>query len=274
MIPTWKTITTGASSLNYLVSGEGPVALLIHGFAEDHTIWENQVGVLNKHYCCIVPDLFGSGKSKSLDESIIESIDDLAKCMHEIMVVEKVKQAVIFGHSMGGYIAMAFAAIFPKSLLGLGLVHSTSFADSIEKKEMRRKIIRYWEIHGSKETQKNSVPGLFAEQNRNMPQIKTQISIAENIKTKDMMGYYALMIDRPDRRQILKEIKVPVLVVAGKMDPALPFEQIIEQSLIPENCEIQLLQKSGHMGMIEENAKINQILTGFMRRILERYNLK
>jgi pimeloyl-ACP methyl ester carboxylesterase len=78
------------------------------------------------------------------------------------------------------------------------------------------------------------------------------------------------MIDRPDRSQVLKEIKFPVLIVAGKLDPAIPFEQSIEQSIIPDNCEIQLLQHSGHMGMIEEKAKINQILTGFMTRIFER----
>jgi pimeloyl-ACP methyl ester carboxylesterase len=270
MNPTWKTIITRGSSINYLIVGEGPVAVLIHGFAEDHSIWESQLIALRNHYCCIVPDLFGSGNSKSLNETRITSMDDLARCMYEILVAENVTQAVVFGHSMGGYIAMAFAALFPKCLLGLGLIHSTSYADSEEKKTMRRKIMRYWEIHGSKETQKNSVPGLFAEQNRNMPQVKTQIAIAENIRTEDMMGYYALMIDRPDRSQILKEIKTPVLIVAGKLDPAIPYEQNIAQSIIPDNCEIQLLQHSGHMGMIEEKDKINQILTGFMARILER----
>jgi pimeloyl-ACP methyl ester carboxylesterase len=270
MNPMWKTIITRGSSINYLIVGEGPVAFFIHGFAENHSIWESQINELSTQYCCIVPDLFGSGKSNSLHDSTIESIDDLARCMYEILEAEKVKKAVVFGHSMGGYIAMAFAALFPKSLYGIGLIHSTSYADSEEKKTMRRKIMRYWEIHGSKETQKNSVPGLFAEQNRNMPQVKTQIAIAENIRTEDMMGYYALMIDRPDRSQILKEIKVPVLMVAGKLDPAIPYEQSIAQSIIPDNCEIHLLQKSGHMGMIEENAKINQILTDFMTRILER----
>ena len=270
MKPTWKTIITGGSALNYLILGEGPVAFFIHGFAEDHTIWDSQVNVLRNQYCCIVPDLFGSGSSKSLNETSITSVDDLARCMYEIMEAEKIKQAVIFGHSMGGYVAMAFAALFPQNLLGLGLIQSTSFADSEEKKTMRRKIMRYWETHGSKETQKNSVPGLFAEQNRNMPQVKTQIAIAENIRTEDMVGYYALMIDRPDRSQILNEIKVPVLIVAGKLDPAIPYEQSIAQSIIPYDCEIHLLQKSGHMGMIEEKIKINQILTDFMTRILER----
>jgi pimeloyl-ACP methyl ester carboxylesterase len=273
MNPICKTIISGGSALNYHILGEGPIAFFIHGFAEDHTIWESQVNALSTHYCCIVPDLFGSGNSNSLNESTITSIDDLARCINEIMEAEKVNQAVVFGHSMGGYIAMAFAAIFPKRLLGLGLIHSTSYADTEEKKTMRRKIMKYWEIHGSKETQKNSVPGLFAEQNRNIPQIKKQIVIAENIRTEDMMGYYGLMIDRPDRSQVLKEIKVPVLMVAGKLDPAIPYEQSIAQSILPDNCEIKLLQESGHMGMIEEKVKINQILTDFMTRIVERSKL-
>lgn len=267
MKPEWKTIDIGGSSLSYMTVGEGPCLMLIHGFAEDHSIWDEQIPFLSEKFRCIIPDLFGSGKSGSLTETHIRSLDDIAKCLQSLLMQENIEKASIMGHSMGGYLSLAFADLFPELLEGFALIHSTSYPDDEEKKIMRTKIIRYWKSHGSRETQKNSVPGLFAEENRQLPGVKKQIEIAENINTENMIAYYRFMIERPDRTRVLKEIKVPVLIVAGKWDPAVPYTHSIKQSILPENAEIHVLKQSGHMGMIEESARINQILRNFMMRI-------
>ena len=270
MNPIRKTIIAGGSTLSYLMLGHGPTVMLIHGFAEDHTIWEDQIHALSEHYCCIVPDLFGSGHSKNLDESHVRSLDDIAFCLKEILIAEKKEKIHLFGHSMGGYITLAFAEHFPAFLESFGLIHSTTYADNDEKKTMRSKIIQYWKAHGSQETQKNSVPGLFAEKNRLMPRVAKQIKIAEQIATGNMIAYYRFIMERPDRTHVLMQTVLPVLIVAGKWDPAVPYMHSIEQIKHPSNGEIHLLEHSGHMGMIEETDKINQILRNFLTRISKR----
>lgn len=262
-----KQIITGETYLSYRIIGKGPAILFIPGFAEDLQIWDEQVNFLSEKYCCIVPDLFGIGQSGEMNFERIVSLKDIAVCLNDILVQEGITNVSIFGHSMGGYLALELATAFPQKTNAIGLIHSTAYSDSLEKKNMRQKVIRHWEKFGSKSTQRTSIPSLFAEQNKALPFVQQLIEKAEKISTETMIRYYQMMMDRPDHCQLLQSLPIPFLFVAGIHDLAVPFEHTIEQSKLPQNTELHLLEQSGHMGMLEETEKINQILRRFVERL-------
>src|SRR5580704_12222233 len=135
-----KNIIYQTSSIFYKIDGKGIPVMLIHGFAEDSGIWDLQADLLAKNCCLIRPDLPGSGKSFILDDAEADPVKKLPETMEEyadglksILDAENIASCIMIGHSMGGYVSLAFAEKYPDQLSALGLFHSTSFADSEEK---------------------------------------------------------------------------------------------------------------------------------------------
>ena len=122
----------GGKELNYQVIGQGAPVMLVHGFGEDGRIWEYITASLSNHYRLIIPDLPGSGKSECPDAPSL-SMDDLATALKAILDTEGHDSCTMIGHSMGGYITLAFESLYPGLLNGLGLFHSTADPDSMEK---------------------------------------------------------------------------------------------------------------------------------------------
>ena len=122
----------------YKTSGEGLPVILLHGFGEDATIWDKQVSYLKDHCQLITPDLPGSGLS-SFDDADAENSDSIeyyADMIEALLKYEDINSCILLGHSMGGYITLAFAEKYPEKLRGFGLIHSTAFADTEEKKQI------------------------------------------------------------------------------------------------------------------------------------------
>ncbi|MBC7935691.1 MAG: alpha/beta hydrolase, partial [Rhizobacter sp.] len=135
-----KNIQYKNTSISYRVTGNGKPVIFIHGFAEDSRIWDGIIEKLKGSYQLIIPDIPGSGKSGILPGDNI-SIADYASVMEAILVEEQIVQCAIIGHSMGGYISLAFAERYPEKINSLGLFHSSAYADDEPKKETRRKAI-------------------------------------------------------------------------------------------------------------------------------------
>src|SRR5215210_649891 len=133
--------------------------ILVHGFGEDHSVWDQQARHLEKNCRLIVPDLPGSGKAKLGDVSMEGMADHLKNILEE----QSVSSCIMIGHSMGGYVTLAFAEKYPEMLAGFGLFHSSAYADSEEKKATRRKAIDFIRKNGTKEFLKTSVPNLIAK---------------------------------------------------------------------------------------------------------------
>src|SRR5687768_8446429 len=98
------------ATIFYKVVGQGKPALLIHGFGEHGSIWNDIVEKLKNNFRIIVPDIPGSGRSTILkDESKQISIDDYAEVIVHVIKNETTDNCAVVGHSMGGYIALAIA---------------------------------------------------------------------------------------------------------------------------------------------------------------------
>jgi pimeloyl-ACP methyl ester carboxylesterase len=251
-------------TLFYRTTGQGPLVVLLHGFGEDGAVWNGQFDLF-PHHRLMVPDLPGSGRSEAIDDMSLEGLADAVKAMVGAAVGESANINLI-GHSMGGYVALAFAEKFPDLLCSLGLFHSTAYADSEEKKETRRKGIRFIEEHGAFAFLKTSTPSLYAPQTREQhPEwIDEHLATVHNFQGSSLVNYYTAMIQRPDRTAVLKESKVPVLFVMGRYDTAVPVQDSLQQSHLPPIAYIHILEHSGHMGMREERNEANHILSQFV----------
>ncbi|HYM92520.1 MAG TPA: alpha/beta hydrolase [Chitinophagaceae bacterium] len=250
-------------SIYYRIIGSGKPVVLLHGFGGDGEVWKNQIEFLKNKFQLIIPDLPGSGKSEMIEDMSIEGMAELIKA---ILDKENIALCTIIGHSMGGYITLAFAEKYPEHLNAFGLCHSTSYADSREKKSARRKGIEFINQHGAFEFLKTTSPDLFSpiSLNEMKKEINTFINSLGSLSAAALVSYYTAMIQRPERTEILRNSKVPVLFIMGKYDNAVPLKDALEQCHLPEKSYIDILTKSGHMGMMEEAGKTNRALEEFL----------
>jgi pimeloyl-ACP methyl ester carboxylesterase len=241
------------------------VIMLVHGFPEDGSIFKYQYEFLQENYTVLIPDLPGSGKSYYNEE--LKSVEDFAMVLEGILKEEEVGQCFLLGHSMGGYIALAFAEKFPEQLLGLGLIHSTAFADSEEKKENRKHAIQIMEQYGSFQFLRTVIPTLFGEQFKvHHPAVIEQlVEQGKNFETKALQQYYAIMILRPDRSNVLKEINVPVLFIIGQLDKVVPPTDVLQQIALPNTAMVKILPNAAHMGFLEERTIVNIAIEEFTK---------
>lgn len=258
-----KKLSYNNHSIFYQVIGKGKPVMLVHGFGETSNVWKNQVEFFKDKVHLIIPDVPGSGKSEAIDDMSMEGMAEVVKA---IMTTEKINSFTLIGHSMGGYISLAFAEKYFENLEALGLFHSTAYADSEEKKDIRSKGIDFIRKHGAFEFLKNTSPNLFSpfSKSENQKLIDDFIGSLNNFSADVLVSYYEAMMKRPDRTAILKDSKFPVLFIMGKYDNAVPLEDGLKLCHLPEKSYIDILKKSGHMGMIEEPSESNSALEKFL----------
>lgn len=267
-----KEIRLKGKRLFYRTTGEGPAVVLLHGFGEDGTIWTNQFTAFPENKL-IIPDLPGSGKSETIEDM---SMEGLAEAIQQLIVHEQATlffkegepgSVTIIGHSMGGYIALAFVEKYHHMLNGFGLFHSTSYPDSEEKKATRRKGIAFIEQHGPFEFLKTTIPNLYSAITKDQKRalIEEQINSVRNFSGAALVSYYVSMMQRPNRSHLLSQTQLPVLFVMGRYDAAVPLEDGLKQCHLPDQSYVHILENSGHMGMIEEFEKSNQILNQYLK---------
>ena len=261
---TSKTISYNNSKISYRIYGSGKPIILLHGFGEDGEIWNNQIEFLQRHYLLIVPDLPGSGKSEILTANTV-SVDDYADVIKAILTEEKITNCCILGHSMGGYITLAFAEKYPETLNSFGLLHSSAYADSDAKIATRKKAIEFINQNGSQAFLKTSTPNLFFDKEKHKADIDTLIT--KEFSSAALIQYYNAMITRPDRTTVLKLFTKPILFIIGQNDQAVPYTDSLQQTFLPSYTYIHILRNAAHAGMLEEKEKVNLIIARFLHTI-------
>ena len=252
------------SVLHYKVTGTGKCLMLIHGFGEDWRVWKYQIEAISKHYTLILPNIFGSGDSDMLEGENI-TIDNYAEGLKEIILAEKIKQLSIFGHSMGGYIALAYLAQFPEDVSSIGLLHSTAYADDENKIEERNKSIQFIREFGSLPFLKSSVPKLFSAFKHNKSFFDAFMQMGINISKNTLIQYYNAIKNRPDRIDLLKKVTIPVLFISGMEDKVVSYNDNIGQSILPSISEIKLLTNTAHIGFYENPDLSNNAIILFLQ---------
>jgi len=233
------------------VDGEGNTLVLLHGFPMDSRVWDNAKQRFASYFEVICIDLPGFGQTENLHET--HSMVLMAEAVHAVLTHENIKKCLLLGHSMGGYVALAFAKLFPDILKGWILLHSHAAEDDATGKEKRDKAIQ--SVLKNKANFLNSfMEGLFVDDFANKHPEKVDfiryicLSQSEQAITAALRG----IRDRQNQLNLLKKIQVPVLFILGKNDIRMPFIKIMEQAQLPAHAELLILDQVAHFGFMEK----------------------
>jgi pimeloyl-ACP methyl ester carboxylesterase len=243
--------------------GVGPAVVLLHGFPESGELWRNIWDDLASISTVIIPDMPGSGKS-TLDKET--SMSDLAQCVYDILEHENIDRAVLAGHSMGGYVALAFAKKYPQKIAGLSLIHSTPLADDEEKKQTRRKAIEIIRKGGKSAFISQMIPNLFAQSYKQAHPVVINEHIEQGLKMNDesLINFYNAMIGREDTSGMLPSVKYPMQWILGVDDNLIPYKKILDQCHKSDVNFVSFYDDCGHMSMIEQPKALAKDLKRFI----------
>ena len=259
-----KQILYKNTAISFSDIGKGTAVVLLHGFLENKTMWRELVPSLAKKNRVISIDLLGHGETDCL--GYIHSMEENAEIVDAILSHLRIRKAVFIGHSMGGYVALAFAELDINKVKGLVLLNSTALEDSVE-----RKINRDRAIKAVKQNYINfvrmSIANLFSENNRD--RLKNEI---ENVKLEalktPLQGIVASlegMKIRKDRQFILKETDFPKLLILGEKDGVLLYKDNVSQ-IVATNTEL-ISFPDGHMSHIENKEELEKVIVSFLNKI-------
>ena len=257
------------ANLRYSDLGKGEPVILIHGYLESLEIWNGFAEKLAEHYRVISVDLPGHGQSGMY--SSMNTMAVMADSVKAVLEHLSIGRAVIVGHSMGGYAALALADIFPELTIGFCLFHSHALPDEEEKKLNRdREALLVKEGKKSQFINLN-IPNAFASDNHEAfrEQIEWAKDIALGTPDKGISSALAGMKARPDRRDVIKNSIVPVMIIAGKKDNYIPFSVYEEHFNLASQTDVLILENSGHMGFIEEREKSLDGILKFLDKIYQ-----
>jgi len=248
----------------YTDKGQGTALVLLHGFLENSTIWKPFIHHLLKDSRVISIDLLGHGKTGCL--GYVHTMEQMAEVLAWVLKHLKIERAILIGHSMGGYVALAFAEKNPKSILGLCLMNSTSRDDGLERKKNRdRAIILVKQNY--KSFVRTSITNLFRPKNRILFPEKIKAVKEEALKTP-LQGVIAAlegMKIRKNREHVLRNLSYKKLMIISKKDPVLNYNDLIKEC---EKNTVDIVEfPDGHMSYIENEGLFLHIILHFIEKI-------
>jgi pimeloyl-ACP methyl ester carboxylesterase len=252
------------TKISYTDEGKGTAVVLLHGFLENKTMWKAFMPELVKKHRIITIDLLGHGETECL--GYVHVMEDQADMVYALMLYLKIRKIVLVGHSMGGYVGLAFAELYPDHVKGLFLMNSTSRADSPERKTNRdRAVVCVKQNYSSFISM--SIANLFSEDNRERLAKEIEKVKVQALKTP-LQGIVAAlegMKIRKDREVILHFAPYPIHLVLGKKDGVLIYEENIDQI---EGTEVVLTTfPDGHMSHIENQKELLNVLLDFLKKV-------
>lgn len=247
-------VTVNGIDVAYTRQGQGPALVLIHGYPLDHSIWDKVIPLLADKFDVIVPDLRGFGESMSTDRTY--GMDDYAADIAGLLDHLKIQEAALVGHSMGGYIALAFARAYPARVQGLALISSQALADPPDRKEGRYKT--------AEEVSSNGVGGVAESMASKLSADPALQSYARELIEKQsasgVAGALKAMAERPDAMELVKGFQFPVILVHGDSDALIPIDRAREVESAVLQARLFALGGAGHLPMLEEAEKTAEAL--------------
>ncbi len=257
-----KTVDVNGIQLAYDRRGKGTPLVLLHGYPLDHHLWDEIAPLLEDTFDLILPDLRGFGESSTVDS--FYAMEDFAADIASLLDQLGIQETAIAGHSMGGYVALAFARLFPERVRGLGLVSSQAAADSPERKDARYKSAAEVADKGIGSVVEAMAPKFTADK-------KLQAFARKSMERQQPAAYIGAlkaMSERVDSTTFLSSLRqaqggafrFPVVLIHGDADQLISIDQAREiKAILPEAYLIEI-SKAGHMPMMENKQKTAEAL--------------
>ncbi len=255
-------INYNQGEIAFETTGKGKTLVFLHGFCENLHVWDDFVKRFDG-YKTIRIDLPGFGQS-TLPESL--SIAHMADAVKAVLDELDVKNATIIGHSMGGYVALAFLERYKAYVESLVLFHSHPYADEPQNKIYRQKSMDFIQRHRPQLYLKQLFPALFTKNfaGSNAFLIEKLTHAANKLPSENIIAALKAMMQRKDRSVLLKNLDIPVLFIVGAADQIVGKKQSMGAINYPNISSIALLEKVGHMGMFEHPKKCTKVLKDFL----------
>jgi pimeloyl-ACP methyl ester carboxylesterase len=258
-------VNVNGIQLAYIRRGDGPTLVLLHGFPLDHHLWDEVVPLLEDTFDLILPDLRGFGESTIVDSQ--SSMDDYASDIAGLLDQLEIQKAAIAGHSMGGYVALAFARLFPDRLSGLGLVSSQVLADPPERKEGRYKSAADVATNGIGGVVEAMAPKFTSDEKL---QAYARASM-ERQQPAAFIGALKAMAERADSTLLLSSLRdgyasqggafhFPLVLIHGDSDLLIPIDRSREVKAALPHVHLVEISGAGHMPMMEATEKTAEAL--------------
>lgn len=249
-----ETIEVNDIRLAYERHGKGTPLVLLHGFPLDHHLWDDIVPLLEDRFDLIIPDLRGFGGSSTLDS--FSAMEDYALDVAGLLDHIGVQKAAIAGHSMGGYIALAFARLFPERVSGLALIASQVLADAPERREGRYKSAAEVADKGIASVVETMTPKFT-------PDVRLQEFARKSMEMQQPAAYIGAlraMAERVDSTPLLSSLRIPLVIVHGDADALIPIDRAREVKAAVKDAHLVELSGVGHMPMKEAAEKTAEAL--------------
>lgn len=262
-----ETIKFRKKSISYAEQGMGKTIVLLHGFTEDMKMWSVFTMKLAKKYRVITIDLPGHGKSDCI--APVHGMDLMADVVFTVLKKLRIGKCLMVGHSMGGYVTLAFAGKYPEMIRGICVFHSHCYADTPAQQENRNRTIAI--VRQDKFSfVAQFIPGLFPVEvhKKFSKQIERLIRRAARMENEGVIAALEGLKIRKDQSDVLKGITVPVLFILGQKDSKAPDSGLWEMISMPAVSETLLLRECGHMGYIEAPEESLNAIIGFARKVL------
>jgi len=247
-------ININGIELAYTRQGKGTPLVLLHGYPLDHHLWDEVVPLLKDSFNLIIPDLRGFGASTTVETPY--TMDNLASDIEGLLNQIDIHKASIAGHSMGGYVALAFARLYPERVNALGLVSTQVLADPPDRKEGRYKTAADVAEKGIGGVVETMTPKFTTNANWQAFARKSM----EAQKPAAYIGALKAMAERVDSTPLLSKIKYPVVVIHGDVDALIPVERAREVKAALSESHLTEIKGAGHMPMCEAPKETAQAL--------------
>lgn len=253
--------------MNHEEQGDGIALMLIHGFPHDHTLWRPQLEGFSGMAGVIAPDLPGFGRAEDVPPTM--TMDDYARDIKALLDRLGIERAVVGGISMGGYVALAFATLFPDTLDGLILCHTRSGGDTEQMRKARHVTAGRVMSEGMDGLAREMAPRMFSEHSmREHPELVPFLHgmIARQSPAATAAAARGMAL-RPDRTPMLPSISVPVLIITGSADTLIPPSESEAMAAMIPGSELVVIPDVGHLSNLEDAQAFNGAVRNFLQRV-------
>ena len=249
----------------YTDEGEGSCLFFVHGFPLCRGVWSKQVEAFKSSYRVIAPDLRGFGETASTAGPV--SMNRFAEDLYALSQQLETGPVILVGHSMGGYVALAFARAYPKAVRGLVLVGTKAGGDAPEVADARRELAEQVRVEGASVVINAMAPKMLSEGNSDRSMAASVRSLMMPSRPEGVSGALLGIAERPDARPWLGKLRMPVLVISGLDDTIIPPSESQAMGKAIHGAQLRLIPQAGHLVAFEQAEAFNTALWDWPERM-------